>query len=119
MPTATSLLLFVAASVPLILVPGPAVAFVLATALRSGRRAGVSAALGVETGYLVHVLGAVVGVSAVIAASATAFTAYEPMSRPTTVLAWPSAMESPSGPTSTTSGHRGGFPGMRRSGESR
>jgi threonine/homoserine/homoserine lactone efflux protein len=74
-PTATSLLLFTAASVSLLVVPGPAVAFVLAVTLRSGRRAGVCAALGVETGYLVHVLGAVAGVSAVIAASATAFTA--------------------------------------------
>jgi threonine/homoserine/homoserine lactone efflux protein len=74
-PPASSLLLLVAASVPLVLVPGPAVAFVLSTTLRSGRRAGLAGTLGVETGYLVHVLGAVVGVSAVVAASAAAFTA--------------------------------------------
>lgn len=69
-----ALLLFLAASLPLILVPGPSVAFILATTLQAGRRTGLAATAGVEAGYLVHVLGAVLGVSAVIAASATAFT---------------------------------------------
>ncbi len=73
MVTTGSVLLFVAASIPLILFPGPSVAFILATALRSGRRSGLAATAGVETGYLVHVLGAVVGLSAVVAASAQAF----------------------------------------------
>ena len=75
MPTAATIALFLAASLPLVLAPGPAVAFVLATSVRSGRRAGLAAVAGVETGYLVHVTGAVAGVSAVIAASAAAFTA--------------------------------------------
>jgi threonine/homoserine/homoserine lactone efflux protein len=74
-PGAATILLFLGASLPLVLAPGPAVAFVLATSLRTGRRAGLAAVAGVETGYLVHVAGAVAGVSAVIAASATAFTA--------------------------------------------
>ena len=43
--------------------------------LRGGRRTGLSATAGVESGYLVHVVGAVVGISAVIAASAELFTA--------------------------------------------
>lgn len=68
-------MLFLTASLPLLLFPGPAVAFVLATTLRAGRRTGLGAVSGVETGYLVHVLGAVVGLSAVVAASAEAFTA--------------------------------------------
>lgn len=75
MVTTRSLLLFAAASLPLILFPGPSVAFILATTLRAGRRSGLAATAGVETGYLVHVLGAVVGLSAVVAASAEAFTA--------------------------------------------
>jgi threonine/homoserine/homoserine lactone efflux protein len=75
MVTSRSLLLFVAASIPLLLFPGPAVAYVLATTLRSGRAPGLGAVAGVETGYLVHVLGAVAGLSAVVAASAEAFTA--------------------------------------------
>ena len=69
-----SLVLFVAASLPLILFPGPSVAFILATTLRGGRRPGLAATAGVELGYLVHVLGAVVGISAVIATTASAFT---------------------------------------------
>ena len=75
MVTTGSLLLFLTASIPLILFPGPSVAFILATTLRAGRRNGLAATAGVETGYLVHVLGAVVGLSAVIAASAQLFTA--------------------------------------------
>jgi threonine/homoserine/homoserine lactone efflux protein len=74
-PSVSGIVLFLAASLPLVLVPGPAVAFVLTTSLRRGRRAGLAAVAGVETGYLVHVAGAVAGVSAVVAASATAFTA--------------------------------------------
>lgn len=72
--TTSSLLLFLGASVPLVLFPGPSVAFILATTLRGGRRAGLAATAGVETGYLAHVAGAVIGVSALLAASATAFT---------------------------------------------
>jgi threonine/homoserine/homoserine lactone efflux protein len=75
MVTTRSLLLFVSASIPLLLFPGPAVAFIVATTLRAGRRSGLGAVAGVETGYLVHVVGAVVGLSAVVAASAEAFTA--------------------------------------------
>ena len=74
MVTTRSLLLFAAASLPLILFPGPSVAFILATTLRTGRRPGLAATAGVELGYLVHVLGAVVGVSAIIATTAEAFT---------------------------------------------
>jgi threonine/homoserine/homoserine lactone efflux protein len=73
--TTRSLVLFVTASLPLILFPGPSVAFILATTLRAGRRTGLAATAGVETGYLVHVLAAVVGLSAVVAASAQLFTA--------------------------------------------
>ncbi|MGH8894025.1 MAG: LysE family translocator [Actinomycetes bacterium] len=73
--TTRSLLLFVAASLPLIVFPGPSVAFILGTTLHGGRRSGLAATAGVELGYLVHVLGAVIGVSAVIATTAAAFTA--------------------------------------------
>jgi threonine/homoserine/homoserine lactone efflux protein len=73
MVPAHSLVLFVAASVPLILFPGPAVGFIVTTTLRAGRRSGFAATAGVETGYLVHVLGAVAGVSALVARSASAF----------------------------------------------
>jgi threonine/homoserine/homoserine lactone efflux protein len=67
-------LVFMAACIPLVLAPGPSVAFILTTTLSSGRRAGLSGVAGVELGYVVHIIAAVVGISAVIAASAAAFT---------------------------------------------
>ncbi|TFC54522.1 MULTISPECIES: LysE family translocator [unclassified Cryobacterium] len=70
----STFLLFMAACLPLVLAPGPSVAFILTTTLSSGRRAGLSGVAGVELGYVAHVLAAVIGISAVIAASATAFT---------------------------------------------
>jgi threonine/homoserine/homoserine lactone efflux protein len=68
------LLLFMATCVPLILAPGPSVAYILTTTLSSGRRAGLGAVAGIEIGYFVHIGAAVAGVSAILAASAQAFT---------------------------------------------
>jgi threonine/homoserine/homoserine lactone efflux protein len=69
------LLLFVAAGLLLNLTPGPDVLYIISHALRSGARAGVVAALGVAAGCFVHIFAATVGVSALLAASAAAFTA--------------------------------------------
>lgn len=74
MVSGPALLLFVAASLPIIVMPGPSVAYILATTLRHGRGVGLAATAGNEAGYLVHVAGTVLGVSAVLAASAQAFT---------------------------------------------
>ena len=74
MVTPSTLALFAAASIALIAVPGPAVGAILATTLRRGRTAGLATTAGVELGNLVHVVAATVGISAVLAASATAFT---------------------------------------------
>jgi len=68
------LLLFIAAGVLLNLTPGPDVLLIVSNALRSGARAGVVAAAGICAGCFVHIIAAAVGVSALIAASATAFT---------------------------------------------
>ena len=74
MPETHQLLLFVAAGILLNLTPGPDVLYIVTNALRSGARAGVVAALGINAGCFVHVFAAALGVSALIAASATAFT---------------------------------------------
>jgi threonine/homoserine/homoserine lactone efflux protein len=68
------LLLFVAAGLLLNLTPGPDVLYIVTHALRRGARAGVAAALGITAGCFVHIFAAAVGVSALMAASATAFT---------------------------------------------
>ncbi|HMN58662.1 MAG TPA: LysE family translocator [Ottowia sp.] len=73
MPDLHTLLLFIAAGLLLNLTPGPDVLFVSANAMRAGARAGVVAALGIAAGCLVHVGAAALGVSALLAASSTAF----------------------------------------------
>lgn len=74
MPDAQQLLLFILAGWLLNLTPGPDVLYIVTTALRSGARAGVLAGLAIAAGCLVHVVAAAVGLSALLAASATAFT---------------------------------------------
>jgi threonine/homoserine/homoserine lactone efflux protein len=74
MPSGTTFVLFCAAALALIVVPGPAVTYVVAQSLDKGRRAGLVSALGIACGGLVHVAAAVAGLSALIASSASAFT---------------------------------------------
>jgi len=73
-PTATTFALFCAAALALIVVPGPAVTYVVTQSLDKGRSAGLVSALGVASGGLVHVAAAAAGLSALIASSASAFT---------------------------------------------
>ena len=68
------LLMFIAAGILLNLTPGPDVLYIVTNALRGGARAGVVAAFGITAGCFVHIFAAAVGVSALMAASATAFT---------------------------------------------
>jgi threonine/homoserine/homoserine lactone efflux protein len=74
MPDATAFLAFALASLALNIVPGADMTFVAASAARGGRRVGLAAALGIAAGCFAHILAAVVGLSALIAASAEAFT---------------------------------------------
>ena len=74
MPSATTLALFSAAALALIVVPGPAVTYVVTQSLDKGRSAGLVSALGIACGGLVHVAAATAGLSALIASSASAFT---------------------------------------------
>ncbi len=74
MPELHSLLLFIAAGLLLNLTPGPDVLYIVSRALRSGTRAGIVAGFGINAGCFVHIAAAAVGVSALMAASSTAFT---------------------------------------------
>src|SRR3954467_15317 len=65
---------FVIAGLALNIVPGADMTFVIASAARGGRRDGLIAALGIGGGALVHIIAAVLGLSALLAASQTAFT---------------------------------------------
>jgi len=74
LPPLATFLAFALAGLALNIVPGADMTFVIASAGRGGRRDGITAALGIGGGALVHVLAAVLGLSALLAASQTAFT---------------------------------------------
>jgi len=67
--------LFVAACVLLNIAPGQDTLYILGRSVGQGRRIGVASALGVSAGTVVHTLAAALGLSAIIATSATAFLA--------------------------------------------
>ena len=69
----TAYLLFLGASLVLLLTPGPAVLYIVARSVEQGRAGGLVSVAGVGLGNLAHVIAAAIGVSAIIAASALAF----------------------------------------------
>lgn len=73
MPSVTTLGMFAAAALALLVVPGPAVLYVIGRSVDQGRKAGVVSVLGIGLGSMVHVAAAAVGVSALLASSASAF----------------------------------------------
>ena len=61
------------ASIVLVVVPGPAVMYILTRSVAQGRAAGLMSAVGVNAGSAIHVLAAVAGLSVILASSAVAF----------------------------------------------
>lgn len=74
MPTWTTLVLFAGAALALLVVPGPSVLYIVARGMHQGRSAALVSVLGVTTATLVHTTLAAIGLSAVLASSAAAFT---------------------------------------------
>lgn len=70
----TQIGLFTAASLVLIFTPGPDIIYVMTRGMAQGRRAALAAAAGFSLDNFVHTFFAVIGLSALLAASATAFT---------------------------------------------
>jgi threonine/homoserine/homoserine lactone efflux protein len=70
----TDLWLFLGAAMMVIITPGPDMAIVAAHAARRGFVAGAAAAFGIAAGCLVHIAFAAIGLSAILATSAIAFT---------------------------------------------
>lgn len=70
----STLVLFVSASLAIILAPGPASIYVLSKGVSGGYRSGFPATFGTCSGLLVHTTAAVLGLSAILRASATAYT---------------------------------------------
>jgi len=73
MPPSAGLGFFVVAALLLLITPGPAVLYIVARSMDQGRRAGLVSMLGVHVGTLVHIGAAAAGLSALLMASATAF----------------------------------------------
>ena len=66
--------LFVLSGLLLNITPGPDTLYIIGRSSTQGWRAGAVAALGIGAGTLVHICAAALGLSAILAASATAFT---------------------------------------------
>jgi threonine/homoserine/homoserine lactone efflux protein len=75
MPDVSTLAVFALAALALIVIPGPAVLYVITRSIDQGRAAGLVSVLGIAVGGLVHVAAATAGLSALLATSATAFQA--------------------------------------------
>lgn len=73
MPEITTLLTYLAVLTGFVFFPGPSILLTLARASTSGTRVGVSTSLGIALGDVLHTVLAVVGISAVLMASAQAF----------------------------------------------
>jgi threonine/homoserine/homoserine lactone efflux protein len=72
-PTPSTLALFTAAALTLLVIPGPSVLYVVTRSVEQGRRAGFLSVLGIHTGTLVHIIAAATGLSALLLTSATLF----------------------------------------------
>jgi len=70
---AASFGIFLAAAFVLAVVPGPGMLYVLARTVQGGRRAGLLSTLGTALAGMVHSLAAAIGISALLASSAVAF----------------------------------------------
>jgi threonine/homoserine/homoserine lactone efflux protein len=73
MPDTSNFALFVVAALVLLIVPGPSVLYIVARSIEGGRTAGLVSVLGVQTGAMVHIAFATLGLSAILASSAVAF----------------------------------------------
>jgi threonine/homoserine/homoserine lactone efflux protein len=74
-PDSGTVWVFCATSLALLLIPGPAVLYVVVQGAEQGRRVGLASVAGIHLGTLVHVAAATAGLSALIVASAVAFSA--------------------------------------------
>jgi threonine/homoserine/homoserine lactone efflux protein len=73
MPEVSTLALFTLAAITLLVIPGPAVLYIVTRSVDQGRAAGLASVCGVHVGTLVHVAAAALGLSALLVSSATAY----------------------------------------------
>ncbi len=73
MPSSSAYLIFLGTAIALLLVPGPAVLYVVTRSIEMGRAGGLASVAGITTGTFTHVALATAGLSSLILASSTAF----------------------------------------------
>jgi threonine/homoserine/homoserine lactone efflux protein len=74
-PSSSTYALFLATAIVLLLVPGPAVLYVVTRSIEMGRSGGIASVAGITTGTIAYVVLATVGLSSLILASSVAFDA--------------------------------------------
>jgi threonine/homoserine/homoserine lactone efflux protein len=74
MPALSTIALFLLAALGLLLLPGPAVLYIITRSVAQGRRAGLASVLGIELASLTHAVAGALGLSALLLTSALAFT---------------------------------------------
>jgi threonine/homoserine/homoserine lactone efflux protein len=74
-PSLSTYAVFLATAMALLVIPGPAVLYVVTRSIEMGRAGGVASVAGITTGTIVHVALATAGLSSLILASRTAFDA--------------------------------------------
>ena len=72
-PNPSTLEIFALAAIALLVIPGPAVLYVVTQSAEQGRIAGLASVAGIHVGTLVHLTAAALGLSAIVVASAVAF----------------------------------------------
>jgi threonine/homoserine/homoserine lactone efflux protein len=72
MPALSTIVVFLLAGLGILLIPGPAVLYIVARSMAQGRRAGLASVAGIETANLVHIAAAALGLSALLMTSALA-----------------------------------------------
>jgi threonine/homoserine/homoserine lactone efflux protein len=73
MPETSTLALFAVAALTLLVIPGPAVLYIVTRSVDQGRAAGLASVCGVHVGTLLHVTAAALGLSALLVSSAAAY----------------------------------------------
>lgn len=72
-PSPDKLVLFITAALVILLIPGPAVLYIVARSVAQGRTAGMVSVLGIHTATAIHILAAALGLSVLLLSSALAF----------------------------------------------
>jgi threonine/homoserine/homoserine lactone efflux protein len=114
MPSPSTLALFTVAAITLLVIPGPAVLYIVTRSVDQGRAAGLASVCGIHVGTLVHVAAAALGLSALLVSSATAYNTVRWVGA--AYLVWLGvqrllARDEPSGPSEDRTGSR---PSLRR-----